>query len=242
MATAAFPFLRATFYRWMQTWPANCPDEHKAPIVLGVGDLHVENFGTWRDDEGRLIWGINDFDEISRLPYSCDLTRLATSALVARRENHLALDPESACEAILEGYRTGLKSGGAPFVLGEHHHWLRVAATGGERDPVVFWKKMDALYRWRKEVPKRARKLLEKALPDKDLPYTLCTRIAGLGSLGRQRFVAIATWDGGRIARETKPLAPSACLWAETPRACQEILYGKMLASAARCPDPKVSV
>jgi uncharacterized protein (DUF2252 family) len=23
----------------------------------------VENFGAWRDVEGRLIWGINDFDE-----------------------------------------------------------------------------------------------------------------------------------------------------------------------------------
>jgi len=31
--------------------------------VLAVGDLHVENFGTWRDAEGRLIWGVNDFDE-----------------------------------------------------------------------------------------------------------------------------------------------------------------------------------
>jgi len=36
--------------------------------VLAVGDLHVENFGTWRDAEGRLIWGVNDFDEAWRLP------------------------------------------------------------------------------------------------------------------------------------------------------------------------------
>ena len=44
-----FPFLRATFYRWVQLWPQVCPELATAPAVLGVGDLHVENFGTWRD-------------------------------------------------------------------------------------------------------------------------------------------------------------------------------------------------
>ena len=63
MKAAVFPFLRATFYRWAQIWPRVCPDLAKGPQVLAVGDLHVENFGTWRDVEGRLIWGVNDFDE-----------------------------------------------------------------------------------------------------------------------------------------------------------------------------------
>ena len=56
MAEAAFPFFRATFYRWLQLWPEICAHLAKAPTVLGVGDLHIENFGTWRDEEGRLIW------------------------------------------------------------------------------------------------------------------------------------------------------------------------------------------
>ena len=81
MRTAPFPFLRATFYRWAQTWAEVCGDAARAPRVLAVGDLHVENFGTWRDIEGRLIWGINDFDEVWRFPYTIDLIRLATSAL-----------------------------------------------------------------------------------------------------------------------------------------------------------------
>ena len=75
MAEAAFPFLRATFYRWMQIWPEACPDPARAPKLLAVGDLHVENFGTWRDTEGRLVWGINDFDEVYPLPYTLDLVR-----------------------------------------------------------------------------------------------------------------------------------------------------------------------
>src|SRR3974390_2499593 len=77
MARDAFSFLRATFYRWAQLWPEVCGELADAPAVLAVGDLHVENFGTWRDAEGRLIWGVNDFDETASLPYTQDLVRLA---------------------------------------------------------------------------------------------------------------------------------------------------------------------
>jgi len=56
MREGPFPFLRATFYRWAQIWPVICTELAAAPAILAVGDLHVENFGTWRDAEGRLIW------------------------------------------------------------------------------------------------------------------------------------------------------------------------------------------
>src|SRR6202162_4632148 len=88
MAADTFEFLRATFYRWVQVWPEVCPDLARAPRVLAVGDLHVENFGTWRDVEGRLVWGTNDFDEAAVLPYPLDLVRLATSALFAIETGH----------------------------------------------------------------------------------------------------------------------------------------------------------
>src|SRR5438132_5485649 len=113
MAEAAFPFLRATFYRWMQVWPEVCSDLAKAPKVLAVGDLHIENFGTWRDAEGRLIWGVNDFDEAAELTYTNDLLRLTTSAILAADEGHLALKPKDACEAILDGYGKSLDEHGA---------------------------------------------------------------------------------------------------------------------------------
>src|SRR5690242_6906020 len=73
MAAAAFPFMRATFYRWIPLWREACPDLVETPKLLAVGDLHVENFGTWRDAEGRLVWGINDFDECHPMPYAIDL-------------------------------------------------------------------------------------------------------------------------------------------------------------------------
>ena len=53
MSAALFPFMRATYYRWAQIWPEVCADLASAPVVLGVGDLHVENFGTWRERPAR---------------------------------------------------------------------------------------------------------------------------------------------------------------------------------------------
>ena len=71
--------------------------------MVAVGDLHIENFGTWRDHDGRLAWGVNDLDEIDLLPYTIDLVRLGTSALMAIREHHLTLTEAAACESILWG-------------------------------------------------------------------------------------------------------------------------------------------
>jgi hypothetical protein len=77
-------------------------------------------------------------------------------------------------------------------------------------------------------------------MPDPDLKWRIVHRIAGLGSLGRQRYVALAEWRGGSIAREAKALAPSACVWATDVKGSASILYQEMLNSAVRCRDPFV--
>lgn len=240
MAKDAFPFLRATFYRWMQLWPEICPDEERAPKVLAVGDLHVENFGTWRDIEGRLAWGINDFDEAYPLPYTVDLVRLAASAHLAIRELQIRIPVEDACHAILEGYGKGLETGGRAYVLAEEHDWLRHMVTGVLRDPVQFWQKMEGLANVRGSVPKSARRAIERMLPEPDLDYRIVHRIAGLGSLGRERYVGLATCRGGRVAREAKALAPSACVWAAGGKGSERIRYQEVLDCAIRDVDPFV--
>lgn len=138
MKQTVFSFLRATYYRWAQIWPDVCIDLAKAPHVLAVGDLHVENFGTWRDVEGRLIWGVNDFDESHPVSYANDLVRLAVSAHLAAEAGHLPLERKDICDAILEGYREAMQHGGLPYVLGENHGWLREIAESKLREPVHF--------------------------------------------------------------------------------------------------------
>src|SRR5690242_16511933 len=120
METSPFVFLRATYFRWARKIGSWCPELTDAPPVLAVGDLHLENFGTWRDADGRLVWGVNDFDEAARMPYVLDLIRLATSALVAAGGTRVSAN--SICTAILSGYREGLKNP-RPFVLDRDQRW-----------------------------------------------------------------------------------------------------------------------
>ncbi|HTS34139.1 MAG TPA: DUF2252 family protein [Candidatus Solibacter sp.] len=242
MKAAVFPFLRATYYRWAQIWPDVCPELAKAPHVLAVGDLHVENFGTWRDVDGRLIWGVNDFDEAHSLAYTNDLVRLAVSAHLAAEARHLPLKGKDLCTAILEGYRDGLAEQGLPFVLEERNEWLRRIAVSELRDPVHFWAKMDALPTFKGAVPVSAIDAVEHLMPARDLSYRLVHRVAGLGSLGHARFVALADWNGGRIAREAKALVSSACYWAKDQDGPPDILYQTIMTRAVRCLDPFVQL
>jgi len=70
------------------------------------------------------------------------------------------------------------------------------------------------------------------------VPYRLVHRVAGLGSLGHARFVAIADWHGGKIAREAKALVASASYWAANQKGSPEIFYEKIIRRSVRCPDP----
>jgi len=234
MAESAFVLLRGTFYRWMQLWPAICSRLADAPSIPCVGDLHVENFGTWRDSEGRLIWGINDVDEACALPYTNDLVRLATSAALASRHGHFHLNLRDLSEAILDGYATALERGGAPFVLEERRRWLRLIAHSELRDPKVFWGK---LLNSPKATGKVPHALFKASMPEARLPYRVVRRVAGVGSLGRPRFVALADWRGAMVARETKATAPSAAVWA-TGRTSAGIDGMALLGRAVRAVDP----
>jgi len=240
MALAPFPFLRATYYRWAQQWVVCCAALAAAPQVLAVGDLHTENFGTWRDLEGRLIWGINDFDEAFPMAYTNDLVRLATAARLCIDSGALQISPRVACAAILDGYRAGVASGGRPFVLAEEHPVLRAEAESELRDPVLFWKRIDALP-VASRPPAAAAALLRGAVRGAGAPRFVSRR-AGLGSLGHPRIVAIAERSGGRIAREAKAVVASGAAWASAPGTTPRIHYAEITRRAVRCADPFLEV
>ncbi len=236
MAANAFVFLRGTFYRWTQRWPAVCAEVSDAPAVPSVGDLHVENFGTWRDAEGRLVWGVNDVDEACRLPYANDLVRLATSAALAARHGHFRSSARAIADAILDGYTTSLERGGRAIVLAERRRWLRKIALGRLRDPVRYWPRLLELPTATGSPP---RDVLQASMPDPRLTMRIVRRVAGVGSLGRPRFVALAEWQGATIAREAKAFVPSAVAWSSAKRARAGVVDpNALLAAARRAPDP----
>ena len=231
MIESPFVFLRATFYRWVQRWPHVCPTLVDAPRVLAVGDLHVENFGTWRDAEGRLIWGVNDIDEACTQPYTLDLVRLTTSARLAIEATHFRLSVPDACDAVLDGYRSSLDRGGRPIVLAERGRWLRAIALNDLRDPTRFWATLEACRPATGRVPRAA---LSSLWPRGARLERVVRRVAGVGSLGRPRYVALGRWGDARIAREAKACVPSAGAPAVPGGAAQT----RLLSGAVRMGDP----
>jgi hypothetical protein len=234
-----FLFFRSTFYRWAQLWPELCRDLCPAPKVLAVGDLHVGSFGTWRDSEGRMCWGVDDFDESYPLPYTNDLVRLATSVKLGVDAEGLTIKFKQGCDAILDGYRETLRTGGCPFVLAEGQQTLERLGIDAIKPPDDFWPKLnrrpvvtDGLF------PSTARRAIEKTLPDRKLDYKVVRREAGHGSLGQPRFVAIANWCGAFIAREAKATIPSSCVWLTGKVDDCQTYYEKAIKSAVRSLDP----
>ncbi|MFH8569676.1 DUF2252 domain-containing protein [Streptomyces sp. NPDC017993] len=92
MATSAFAFYRGTaclFYRDLEAAGSGEADggassgpylDERTSRVWIHGDLHAENFGTYMDSTGRLIFNVNDFDEAYVGPFLWDVKRFAASA------------------------------------------------------------------------------------------------------------------------------------------------------------------
>jgi hypothetical protein len=242
MRADPFLFFRATFYRWAQLWPKLCPKLAKQRTVLAVGDLHFENFGTWRDAEGRLVWGVNDFDEAHPMAFPNDLVRLAVSALLCRHVHPtLKLKESDIFEQLIAGYSKALAVGGRPFVLMEEHPELRKMAVQDLRQPAQFWPRLEAkTVEASGKLPRGLRRAFRRFLPEKAAPsFRHVKSPKGLGSLGRRRFLAMVDWQGGSLAREAKDVVPSACVWVAGRRAgAGNPWLERIVRSAVRCADP----
>ncbi|QDQ11028.1 DUF2252 domain-containing protein [Streptomyces spectabilis] len=91
MAASAFAFYRGTACLFYHDLERERPGRDGGAIHTGPylddrtgrvwihGDLHAENFGTYMDAQGRLIFNVNDFDEAYVGPFTWDLKRFAAS-------------------------------------------------------------------------------------------------------------------------------------------------------------------
>ena len=81
MAADPFAFFRGSaclFYADISQRDDPWVDERASRIWI-QGDLHAENFGTYMDGSGRLVFDVNDFDEAYLGHFTWDLQRLAAS-------------------------------------------------------------------------------------------------------------------------------------------------------------------
>jgi uncharacterized protein (DUF2252 family) len=107
MAADPFAFYRGSaplFYADLVTMEDRWRDERTSRVWMH-GDLHAENFGTYMDSDGRIVFDVNDFDEACLGHVSWDLRRFCASlALLAWRK---ALSDDvigGLLEAYLDGY------------------------------------------------------------------------------------------------------------------------------------------
>ncbi|MEU0404844.1 DUF2252 domain-containing protein [Streptomyces sp. NPDC006197] len=127
MAGSAFAFYRGTaclFYADLEGERREGGpylDERTGRVWIH-GDLHAENFGTYMDANGRLVFNVNDFDEAYVGPFTWDLKRLAASlaligyakALSDEQITHLVRIYAAAYRERIHALATGAKGDEVP--------------------------------------------------------------------------------------------------------------------------------
>ncbi|KAF0812418.1 hypothetical protein IGB42_03086 [Andreprevotia sp. IGB-42] len=93
MNSSAFYFYRGTnhiFFKDTATLPASSYTTSTTAYTWLGGDTHLANVGSQRDSSGKSNFSVNDFDEGYLGQYVWDVRRMATSIVLAGRENGLS--------------------------------------------------------------------------------------------------------------------------------------------------------
>ncbi|WP_040767899.1 DUF2252 domain-containing protein [Tsukamurella sp. 1534] len=78
--------------------------------VMSCGDAHIANFGFFASPERRQLFDVNDFDEAGFAPWEWDVKRMATSVVIAARDNGYTDEQgQDAAAAAVAGYRQTLR-------------------------------------------------------------------------------------------------------------------------------------
>lgn len=219
MMQSAFAFYRGTGDQFYARWLTPLL-KIAAPSVWLNGDLHLENFGTYRGDNRLTYFDIGDFDDACRGPAVIDLFRFLTGVMLAAPELGLARREARALAAHgLERYRAALADG--------KPRWLeRRTAKGAIGDLLAYLeRRSQADLLEKRTVVKNGRRRLRfdtgkaiklggteaalviaamdrfarrRAYPGFFDVLDVAQRVAGLGALGRPRYVVLIKGNGGK--------------------------------------------
>jgi len=93
MSENAFRFFRGTCHLFYEDLAAAEPLP-LSPLAWICGDLHIENFGSYKGDNKLVYFDLNDFDEGLLAPASYETVRVVTSIFIAF--DNLEIEPEKA--------------------------------------------------------------------------------------------------------------------------------------------------
>ncbi len=229
----AFAFLRGSCHLFYERLPRSA--DARSPHTWICGDLHFENFGSYKADNRLVYFDINDFDEAVLAPAGWELVRMLASLRVGADVLGIgADDADHLCRAFLERYAASLAAAKAYWVERETSQGLvrQLLDDLRSRDRPAFLDR-------RTKPGKKARVLNvdgQKALPVSDAQRAMVVavvdafartqpdpkfykvldvarRIAGMGSLGIGRYVVLVRGKGspdGNDLLDLKQALPSA--------------------------------
>lgn len=217
MRSDPFVFLRATCHLFYARMPLD-PVLRKAPAAWACGDLHLENFGSYKGDNRQVYFDINDFDEALLTPATWDPVRGLASILIAGKSLHRdPAVPPHLCQLFVDVYARSLADGKARWVERETalppvSDLLRAVR---ERSRPLFLDSRSVLQGRRRRIRIDGRKALAASpqqheavqrffaafaatQPDPRFFEVLdiARRIAGNGSLGIDRYIVLVRGKG----------------------------------------------
>ncbi|MHB8423377.1 MAG: DUF2252 domain-containing protein [Leptospirales bacterium] len=239
MRDTEFAFLRGTCHLFYQALPPE-PALDSAPLAWISGDLHLENFGSYKGNNRLTYFDLNDFDEACLAPCTWELLRFLSSVLTGAPALKLSEpDAVALCRHFLDIYRDELATGKSKWIE-------RPLATGRVRELLSTLKKIDRsqfldtrtrikdkrrtlLVDGKKafKTPRKERKEITDYLhrfartqnnPDFYTVLDIADRISGLGSLGVKRYVVLIEGRGSPDEnflldiKEARPSDPAALL------------------------------
>jgi len=211
MAENAFRFFRGTCHLFYQDLAAAEPLP-LSPLAWICGDLHIENFGSYKGDNKLVYFDLNDFDEALLAPASYETVRLVCSIFIAF--DNLGFEPVKALKMarlFLKTYSATLAKGKAISIeprtaKGIVCNFLNAATKTSEKELLkkrTISKKKKIMLSLENErhfkLDKTLRKELKAHINDwiktsSDGPYnyeviSAVFRMAGTGSLGLKRYL-----------------------------------------------------
>ena len=236
MRASPFAFLRGTCHLFYDRLPRGGVFK-SAPLVWVCGDLHLENFGSYKGDNRLAYFDINDFDESALAPASWDLVRFLTSLRVAAESLVVSeARAQPLCQSFLDAYASSLALGKAYWVERATAQGLvRVLLDGlRNRQRATFLDSRTGIKRGQRLIRVDGKKALPVAGPQRDsitsfmqafaksraqpnffTVLDVARRIAGTGSLGVDRYAILIQGKGspdGNYLLDLKQALPSSLL------------------------------
>ena len=236
MRASPFAFLRGTCHLFYERLP-RLGVLKSAPLAWVCGDLHLQNFGSFKGDNRQVYFDVNDFDESALAPASWDLVRFLASVWVcAGLRSCTPSQSRDMCRAFLDAYCKELYAGKAYWVERDNAQGLvrdllealrtrerkafldaRTTRKGKKRQLLVDGKHALPASQTQRAAVTEFMSGFAAAQPNPDFYQVLdvARRIAGTGSLGLERYAILVSGKGsvdGNYVLDLKQATPSSLL------------------------------